>query len=145
VPHQQKNQAEKADLSRRCYDLRLQGFTVRQVAEKLGCSPATVSRHCRAEAEAVVKPLAAEFRQYQDEQLDAMYQAMLPKAAAGSPRHAEMAIRILERRAKLLGLDAPVQVQQDVTVQNETDRKLAELTRELLAQESPELAERFDA
>lgn len=62
------------------------------------------------------------------ERIDAMLEAQWPAARGGHLRAQEMVLRLMERRAKYLGLDAPQQFE-DVTkkVQTEAGRIAAEL------------------
>ena len=65
--------------------------------------------------------------------LDALSQAMWPQALAGSARHAEVCVRICERRARLLGLDQPTRVDANVLANVSVDQIDAEIER-LLAE-----------
>jgi hypothetical protein len=65
--------------------------------------------------------------------LDALWQAMWPRALAGSARHAEVCVRICERRSRLLGLDAPARVDANVLANVSVDQLDAEIER-LLAE-----------
>lgn len=47
--------------------------------------------------------------------LETVFEGMLPKAARGDTRAAEIVIRALDRHAKLFGLDAPLPVKAEVT------------------------------
>lgn len=137
---QQRTAAQKAEIKRQCYEMRLKGWSVRKVAAELGIGIATVSRYCKEQADEIVLPLAEEFRQYQDEQLDAMFKSLQEKIGRGDTRAIEMGIKILERRSKLYGLDKPTVVEQNINVTTETDRQIAELTRQML---DANLAEKF--
>lgn len=132
------NAAEMADKQRQCYELRLKGHTVRQVAEIVGVSKSSVSNYCKAAALEVISPLVSEYRQMEDERLDLAFAAILPRVEIGEVRAVEVLIKLLERRAKLHGLDAPVQVEQSITTYTETDRKLEELAREIFVERAPD-------
>jgi hypothetical protein len=47
--------------------------------------------------------------------LDMLWRALLPQALRGSARHVEVAVRLLERRARMLGLDAPTRAEVHLT------------------------------
>jgi hypothetical protein len=64
------------------------------------------------------------------ERLDLLWRAMVSRAQRGSARHAEVCLRVLERRAKMLDLDAPTRVAARVTY---TDDELTQLDREIEA------------
>jgi len=56
-------------------------------------------------------------RRIELERLDKMYQSLWEQIESGSTRAIEMGLRIMERRAKLTGLDAPEQKQIQVMVE----------------------------
>jgi hypothetical protein len=54
---------------------------------------------------------------------------MWPRALAGSARHAEVCVRISERRSRLLGLDQPTRVNANVLANVTVDQIDAEIER----------------
>jgi hypothetical protein len=63
-----------------------------------------------------VIPAAEEARTYELARLDALAEAIAPKVKAGDIKAVHTAIRIGESRRRLLGLDAPVKIDANVTV-----------------------------
>lgn len=89
--------------------LRRAGVSQRDIAAQLKVSLRTIQR----DLEAALADLAAEQRQgaealrtLEAERLDALQVAYWPKAMAGDLPAAQLVLRILERRARLFGLDA---------------------------------------
>lgn len=60
---------------------------------------------------------------------EAVLDGMVPKALAGDPRAAEAATKVIERTARLLGLDAPTKI--NATVTDEMTAKIKQLAEEL--------------
>ena len=111
--------AEKGAILQRqlqALDLRKAGFTFREIADKLDMSLGQAHKYVHDE----LKNLAAqaldsadELRQMELERLDMLIKGLEPMAAVGKPDAVSAYLRVMERRAKLLGLDAPVR--QEVT------------------------------
>lgn len=99
-------------------DLRKSGASYRAIGQRLGVS----HEQARLDIMACLAELAerqhedtAQYRQLELERLDRLQMALWVKAVASPPdtRAALAVLRIFERRAKLLGLDAPTHVQID--------------------------------
>ena len=78
---------------------------------------------------AMVIPLAEDVGKLELERLDMMFVALLPKIRAGDPEAIRAGIRIMDRRAKYLGLDAPLKISATVS----PVKPFAEYTNEELA------------
>ena len=87
--------------------LRLQGCTYREVGERLGVGRKMAARVVQRGLRAVERESAAELIELDNQRLDMVWAAMWPHAEAGSAPHAMVCLKALERRARLLGLDAP--------------------------------------
>ncbi len=90
--------------------LRQAGHSYRQIGAKLGISDVQALRDVRralAALDAVQRVEAEHLRALERARLDAMLVPMLAKAEEGDCRAAECVLRIMERRARLDGLDAP--------------------------------------
>ena len=77
------------------------------IARRYGVSQQAVSKVILKYLRDLPKQQATELRQIEAERLDALWVAVAPAAARGEPRAVDAAVRISERRAKLLGLDMP--------------------------------------
>lgn len=99
-------------------EYRLGGFSYRDIGAQLGVSGKTAYydvQNSIAEIEAVKSERAEELIVIEQLKLDRM-EALLNKAANTGDVKAILAkVRIQERRAKLLGLDAAIQVKQEVS------------------------------
>jgi hypothetical protein len=112
--------------------LRLAGLPFNQIGAQLD-PPVSAQRAHQLYLDAlarVVKEPAEDVLKADLERLDLLWRAMLTRAAAGSARHAEVALRVLERRARMLGLDAPTRTVAKVSF---TDDEEAQLDREIEA------------
>lgn len=97
-------------------ELRKQGLTYRDIGDKLSISYQQAHNDVNAELKrlATLTLESAEgLRQLELERLDMLIKGLEPMARVGNPRAVTAYLRVMERRAKLLGLDAPVR--QEVT------------------------------
>lgn len=95
-------------------ELRKAGVTLAAIAERLGYrGPSSADSAIRAALKKTLQPPADEVRELEIERLDALLLALWPQARQGNQGAIDRVIKIMERRARLLGLDAPVRT--DVT------------------------------
>lgn len=152
--------AHFAEEQRLCYELRLRGLSIRQIADETGMTPSTVHRRIQCEIRETIQPLADEVRQLELDRLDRLQQIALgvmgadhPLVSDGRVVHAVMPdgtkvplqdhgpvlaamdrfLKIQDRRAKYLGLDAATKVDATVTETTQQDLELAEMVREAKA------------
>jgi DNA-binding CsgD family transcriptional regulator len=88
--------------------LRKAGVSFRAIAETLGCSIATVHgdvQHVYAELNAQQQAEAQELRTLEAARLDDLQAGCWSRARNGDLKAIQTALRIMERRARLLGLD----------------------------------------
>lgn len=111
--------AEKGAILQRqlqALELRKQGLTYRDIGDKLSISYQQAHNDVNAELKrlaALTLDCAEELRQLELERLDMLIKGLEPMARVGNPGAVTAYLRVMERRAKLLGLDAPVR--QEVT------------------------------
>lgn len=165
----------RAEEQRICYELRLRGLSIRAIAEETGLSVGTVFNRIDCEITETLDPLRAKLRELEVERLDRMQLTVLnildrdhyvvsdgrvvtrvdaetdekvPVADPGPVFQAiDRLLKIQERRAKLLGLDAPTKVEANVTpaqVNPDTAAMIAEAKVMAEAQEA-EIKARRDA
>jgi len=94
--------------------LRIEGYTHQQIADKLGYEGRQGA--CDAVQAALKKTLkepADDYRKLELERLDMMFQAIWDDVTNGKVNKIDRALKIMERRSKLLGLDAPIKGQID--------------------------------
>src|SRR3954462_14687928 len=124
--HRKPNLANVALEAEQCFELKAKGWGVRRIASELGMSSATVQRRITGECERRVSPCVDDYRKLQDETLDAA-QTMLEQIIddADDPELVLKAVdrlqRLLDRRTRLHGLDAPTKVEATVTQQTQTE------------------------
>lgn len=109
-----QEQVDALDNQLKALELRKAGVSYAKIAETLGYKSASGAH--KAVSSALKKTLqepADDVRRLEVERLDAMLLAMWPHVSKGAFGAVDRALRIMERRAKLLGLDAPTRT--DVT------------------------------
>lgn len=92
-------------------ELRKQGLNYEEIAEMMGISRQgawdAVSKGLKNYAR-VTDEIAEDVREMEIARMDKMLATHLDLAVEGSTRSAEIVLKIMDRRAKLLGLDTPV-------------------------------------
>lgn len=89
--------------------LKLRGLSQREIAARYNVSDATVSRVLKRQLSVYRENNMHEINELvsiEEGRLDEMYKALQPKIEKGDSRAIEAGIKISERRAKLLDLDA---------------------------------------
>lgn len=100
-------------------DLRRQGLTFDQIAEAVGYTTAGGAKHAYDRAmKRIIAPDVEQIRVVEADRLDIAQAAIWGRVVVGDLPAITTLIRIMERRAKLLGLDMPIKIQQEVTVWN---------------------------
>lgn len=141
-----RNEAQAYEERRVCYDLRLAGYSWERIAELASVevgwkvSASTARRRIEEEGLARTQPAEEALRAQELDRLDRYLlecEDVASKAEKGSERLAALdrALRIGERRAKLLGLDAPERSEVSVAQVDPADAELAALIREERAKE----------
>jgi hypothetical protein len=99
--------------------LRLAGVPFDQIGQQLDPPVSRQRAHqlYRDALAQIVREPAEETVKADLERLDMLWRAVIARALAGSARHAEVGIRVLERRARMLGLDAPTRTELRMTVE----------------------------
>lgn len=126
----QQNITKQAEIANRRREVAVglhSKMSATQIAAQLGVSQATITRDWRA--------LATEWKKERQEAagsiidvelagLDRAHQAIWPGVCAGHLFSIDRMLKIMERRAKLLGLDADVKHQMAITINNLSDDDL---------------------
>lgn len=100
-----------AELRVKITDLRKRGLSHRQIADQLGIAFQTSAKHVKRELGLLAKQAAEnadEIRQLEVLRLDELLFALWPNRR--EPRYTDSILRVMSRRAELLGLDAPTKV-----------------------------------
>lgn len=91
-------------------DLRMRGFSFRAIGDKLEVSHQQAYRDVMNELARLASERdgkVEELRQLELERLDMLLKGLEPMARTGNPGAVNSYIKVMERRAKYLGLDAP--------------------------------------
>ena len=92
----------------RCVELALAGHLYDEIALAVGYqSRGTAWRAVQDSLNSRITEAVTEYRELELARLDALQGAHWPQAVAGSVRSADLVLRIIDRRTKLLGLDQP--------------------------------------
>jgi hypothetical protein len=98
----------------RALELRKRGLNYSQIGEKLGCARSTACRYVLSELENLAdkcREEAVHVRDLELQRLDALYLVAYAEVEDGNIPAIDRCLRIMERRAKLLGLDAAEKVE----------------------------------
>ncbi len=119
----------KAHQSRRtAMELRTQGKTYREIGDEMGVCMQEAHRLVKSAIDRVVKKLdesADTYRVLQLDRIDKLIDASWGMAMEGSPQHIVVIIKLLERQAKLTGIDQP----ETFEVSNPNNSKIIENIR----------------
>jgi hypothetical protein len=105
--------AAQRDRAVKALDLRIAGATYRQIGAQLGVSESTAYLDVQEELgrlDTVATKKAERLRDLEARRLDVLTVALAPGIRAGEPRAIVAAVRVMERRARLFGLDAPQKI-----------------------------------
>ena len=101
-------------------ELRKSGLGFQDIADRLGyAGPSGAHKAVMSVLRKIMQEPTDELRKLELERLDAMLNALWPaimRKDAYTPRTVEVALKVMDRRAALLGLDAPKQVEDHRTV-----------------------------
>jgi hypothetical protein len=116
---------------RKALELRRGGATYPQIAEHIGCAISSAYELVQSGLRETLQEPGDDVRQIELERLDLMLRALLPCALqqgdAAQARCAEVILKLMDRRAKYLGLDLP----QRMKVEYIDDDTLTELLERL--------------
>lgn len=100
---------DQAILDTEALRLRSSGKTYQKIADQLGVTKATAYNRVQRALAAIPYEAVEEYRRIEGDRLDAMLEVALTSVLIdGKVHNVERVIQIMDRRAKMLGLDAPV-------------------------------------
>ena len=105
-----------AALEAQCLHLRMAGYSHREIAAQLGIAPSSAYKRVRHALDEVNKhnlDTAEQLRALELLRLDELLSALWDTAIAGDLKAVDRVLKVMERRAKLLGLDAPFEIKTD--------------------------------
>jgi phage terminase small subunit len=124
------NQAEITARRIRAWELRISGKSIRGIAGELEVSASQVFKDLEAHAKEIKQAPAEELRKLELQRLDMLVEKLWSRAETGDPQAVGAFLKVMERRAKYLGLDAPTKVEATVHQVDAQDTALAELINE---------------
>jgi len=116
-PRTAKDSAARLLQQTQALALRAHGHSFRGIARTLNIGATTAHalvKSAMAAERKYISEAKADYIELEIHRLDTYLQALAKKVQSGEPRAVDTALKIGERRAKLLGLDAPVRVDQNV-------------------------------
>lgn len=132
---------ELIDKERRVVELRRAGATFDDIARTVGYANPSVAwqAYQRAMKRTLTDAGTEEIRQLELDRLDKMQTAIWNKVMAGDTAAIHTALKILDRRARYLGLDAPMksEVKVDVATRDAIDAEMERLVA-MLAENDPQ-------
>lgn len=110
---------ELVDKETKVLELRRAGLTWQRIAEEVGYADHTgaYAAYKRAIKRTQQQP-ADELREQELDRIDRLQLAAWPNAMKGDTKSILAIAKLMERRAKLLGLDAAIKIEQDITTWN---------------------------
>ena len=123
-------------------NLRRGGLTFDLIAQRVGYgNPSSAAQAYRRALKRIVYEEVESVRKVESDRLDLAQSAIWQGVTQGDIPSINTLLRIMQRRAALLGLDMPVKVQQEVTVHNgdsDLDREIQSLIKRLAGNDSDE-------
>lgn len=125
--------ARTAERRAKAIALRIAGLEYQQIADRLGYASRgaayTDINRALEQHVAEMRSSAEVLRQQELARLDRLQASLWPQAVAGDNKVAETILRIIDRRCKLLGLDAPTK--HEVVTLDAVEAEIARLSAEL--------------
>ena len=118
--------------------LRISGMSYRQIADAMHCSDSTAYEMVSSALKEIPARDVDELRKEQDSMIRSLYMQLIPRVNKGEPRAIEVALKLLERLAKLHGLDAPTKSIIEVITEEAVDKAIRELEEQMRLLELPE-------
>lgn len=100
-----RNSPGRAERARKAYELSLAGWTNEEIGKELGCAGQTISLDLKYWIDQTIMPLAEDAKKRQLDRLEMLWREAFKKVQKGDVPAINAALKILERQAKLLGLD----------------------------------------
>jgi hypothetical protein len=122
-----QRKAQGMDTSRKALELRRGGATYRQISDALNVSVSTAEKAVKRGLRMIVAEPAEAVLRLELDRLDGAWMGLWPRIQKGEPAAVTAGVRVIERRAKLLGLDAPKELAVDLghTIDREYAQQLA--------------------
>lgn len=131
--HSHRTPAQRAREAELCMGYQLQGYTYRQIEEKLwdehdiSLSPAGIKLRIETAIANLPTADAKKLRKRELARCDALEAAIADQVAAGDLNAVKTALRVMDRRARYLGLDAPTLIKGELDVTHDVSEDVAAL------------------
>jgi transposase-like protein len=123
-----------AEKRKRVVELKVQGYTLSEIASELGSTVSTVGKWIADELSRVSEDRTDKVKQLQfvqGQRLDQVIKNLWPRVAQGDVQAAAQVIKAEERRAKLYGLDEPARVNVRFDLEGASDPELVSIAARL--------------
>ena len=105
----QRDALKAHEKQRQALALALAGLDYQSIADRLGYNSRQAAwKSVQSAMEKAIRPAAEEYKELQLSRLDVMLKSIWPDILKGDLKAIDRALRIEERRSRLLGLDAPL-------------------------------------
>ncbi|MFF9643671.1 hypothetical protein [Kitasatospora aureofaciens] len=118
MPHQRADITEAKFRASDAVEMRRRGMTYQAIGDALGVNRKTAWTYVQTALAERARETAPDRDALLGEQIvviETVLDGLLPKAAAGDARAAEIVLRAMDRHARLFGLDAPVRIKAELT------------------------------
>jgi hypothetical protein len=112
-------------------ELRISGHSYRDIADSMGCADSTAYELVQSALREIPAQNVEILRTEHDAMIRLLLSKLKPRIDKGEPRAIEVATKLLERLAKLWGLDAPTRQIMQVITEEAVDRAIRELEEQL--------------
>lgn len=96
---------KRMEFMQKCLALRIEGYDYNRMAATMGSDYTSCRKAVKEALAQSVTEMADEVRAIEMQRLDEMLMAHWPER--GEPRHADVIMKLMDRRSKYLGLDVP--------------------------------------
>ena len=112
-------------------ELRISGMSYRAIADAMQCADSTAYELVQSALREIPAQNVEILRTEHDAMIRRLFAKLMPRIDKGEPRAIEVGVKLLERLAKLHGLDAPTRQVMQVITEETVDRAIRELEQEL--------------
>jgi hypothetical protein len=116
-----ENTRELVEKETTIIELRQEGYVWREIATMVDMSIAGVAKAYKRALTRHPHATIDEHRELELDRLDTLQRTFWKSAVAGNPRSADFVLRVIDKRAKLLGLEAPLKIQAEVVTYDGSD------------------------
>lgn len=128
------NREQAAARKAQAHDLRIRGFTYRQIGTEMGIGHGTAERWCKEVMDNLSTPLADELRKREYERLERYLKVLDTRIDDGDDRAVTLAVKVSERLCKMMGVDLPTRIEVERTETTQLDLAVQDLISRQAAQ-----------